>query len=572
MDKKHAIPVRGMYSRPGINARQIGAYVLDGLCTEQCSAAAERVKRRSRCSDQQLVDMRIDPLDYDSNEGYRFFKDYVAVSLFSKFADLDLGKPKSEVAIGKFRDSEESCRVTNERLFSPLSTWPIGARLDHILFMAQTEIERVIGTEPDLEVIAELFKHGPGSTTRLPRRKGDAYHKFEGNPQTSTTCVPYAVAALRRIPLWAAESNLTVVAGNRITTVPKNAKTDRVIAIEPCMNMYIQKGIGAYMREKLKRKAGVNLDDQTINQKLAKEASLTGDLATLDLSAASDSISIALVWRLLPPAWFDLLDRVRSHEGMMPDGSRVEFQKFSSMGNGFTFELESLIFYALCKSTLRAYSTDHRLSVYGDDLIVPTTQYHRIVEMLDFFGFKANEDKSFHRGYFRESCGKHYFNGIDVTPLYIKGEVENCMDVISLCNAISLLASRLGGGLARDRSLLPAYELARSVLPSYWKKPRVPVHLGDIALHGDFDEVTPRRVNRRYGWEGFQCMGITQTFRTFVPDTTPYLIKVLDNLEGRYGSAESSASLNPVQIRSFRLNLKVVRPVASEWSWLGPWL
>lgn len=137
--------------------------------------------------------------------------------------------------------------------------------------------------------------------------------------------------------------------GNKVTTVPKNSKTDRVIAIEPLMNMYVQKGIGGAIRHSL-RSVGINLNDQTSNQRLAREGSLQGKLATVDLSSASDSVSLLLVEELLPPDWVAAIKLCRSPCGVLPDGSVINYQKVSSMGNGFTFELESLIFWAACSS------------------------------------------------------------------------------------------------------------------------------------------------------------------------------------------------------------------------------
>jgi hypothetical protein len=166
-----------------------------------------------------------------------------------------------------------------------------------------------------------------------------------------------------------------LVKGNSIITVPKNYKTDRTIAKEPCMNIYIQKGIGRCIRKRLKR-VGIDLDDQKRNQEGARIGSLDGSLATIDLSMASDTVALELVSFLLPNDWWWALEQCRSPVGVLPSGELVAYQKISSMGNGFTFELESLLFWAICQQVAcsNINETDCRILVYGDDIVVPTDQ------------------------------------------------------------------------------------------------------------------------------------------------------------------------------------------------------
>ena len=140
------------------------------------------------------------------------------------------------------------------------------------------------------------------------------------------------------------------VNGNVMFTVPKNSEIDRCACKEPDLNMFLQKGFGNQIRYLLKKKAGVDLNNQLINRELARVGSVDGSLMTVDLSSASDSVTSALVGRLLPPDWFWYLDLVRSPVTMI-DGEVHLNEMFSSMGNGFTFELESLLFYAITRAT-----------------------------------------------------------------------------------------------------------------------------------------------------------------------------------------------------------------------------
>jgi hypothetical protein len=128
----------------------------------------------------------------------------------------------------------------------------------------------------------------------------------------------------------------------KLEFVPKNAKTFRSTVTEPVLNGLTQLAIGDFLFDRLKR-SGLDLRDQTRNQRLALEGSLTGALATLDLSSASDTISRELVYHLLPLEWAHFLGLSRTGH-IKYRGQRYTLEKFSSMGNGYTFPLESLIF------------------------------------------------------------------------------------------------------------------------------------------------------------------------------------------------------------------------------------
>jgi len=189
--------------------------------------------------------------------------------------------------------------------------------------------------------------------------------------------------------------------------------------------MFIQKGIGNYFRKCL-RTHNINLNDQSINRSLAREGSITGKLATLDLSSASDSVSMGLVALLLPECWCTLLDSVRSPVTII-DGDEHLNHMYSSMGNGFTFELESLLFFAITKACCYFRGSRGVVSVYGDDIICPTDVVPELTYALSFFGFSVNSEKSYDSGPFRESCGGHYYDGFDITPFYIRKPILDWM-------------------------------------------------------------------------------------------------------------------------------------------------
>lgn len=211
-----------------------------------------------------------------------------------------------------------------------------------------------------------------------------------------------------------------IVPGSRFDTVPKDASTDRTILIEPDGNMLLQRGVGITFAKRL-RKIGIDLSSQAHNQHLAFLGSRDGDIMTVDLRNASNRITRLLCCLILPPDWYQLLLDLRSPLTKMPDGNWHVLEMISSMGNGYTFELESLIFYALTKSVLDIERCqDSRIAIFGDDIACNGSVFRPLSDVFEALGLEVNTDKSFFEGPFRESCGKHYFNGLDVTPFYIK--------------------------------------------------------------------------------------------------------------------------------------------------------
>jgi hypothetical protein len=237
----------------------------------------------------------------------------------------------------------------------------------------------------------------------------------------------------------------------------------RSIDIQPTANLFLQKGIGKMLRRRLKR-CGIDLDDQSRNQLLAQQAYSAG-LATIDLESASDTVSSELVRLLLPAEWYKWLDRFRTHSISL-DGQSHKLAKFSAMGNGFTFELESLIFYSLCWAVVRAEANDYEspISVYGDDIIVSSVHFERVSVVLTECGFILNGDKSFSDGPFYESCGKHYFKGFDVTPPIQKEVIDSGPSSIRAANRLWRWAFRMGSGLCLDSVASQAFEVASDLV------------------------------------------------------------------------------------------------------------
>ena len=352
-----------------------------------------------------------------------------AQAYFSKREDLDLGYDKLATAKRKFAEAEESSKMTNECFRKrALGEFQLLPRVERVLWHASRKISSILGDIPKLSDLR--FRFGPGATTQIPRRMASARAKLGTTPACSNELSPLAPKVLAEMPLWAAAIRedlglpeegtipLPIQAG-KIAFVPKSAKEFRTIMVEPSLNTMCQAGIGSFMAERL-RSCGVDIRDQTRNQHLARKGSVDGSLATVDLSSASDTLSTELVYDLLGLEWAAFLARFRTGNAEL-DGHVIRLEKFSSMGNGFTFPLETLVFYALAYGTCVEEGVSTRdVSAYGDDIIIPTEAYPLLALVLTSCGFKVNAQKSFAQGPFRESCGADFFSGTDIRPVYQK--------------------------------------------------------------------------------------------------------------------------------------------------------
>lgn len=378
----------------------------------------------------------------DSKGAYLFKWNYLLQEILTKLPRPGVSPAlRKERAVAKALEADELCKQINDHGYRVSNS--DSRDLEAVLFYARSWIAEVLG--PVEYSMFEYAKHGSGATTSRKRAKGDAVFKYSGvggSVDITSRAQRYAKAMIELTPSWARQDiKLNVVSGNRIFTVPKKTDIDRLCAAEPDMNMYLQLAVGRNIRQKLGR-VGINLRKQEINQQLAKLGSITGLLATIDLSSASDSISQRLVWDLLPPDWSDLLDDLRSPFGDI-GGYSHEWAKISSMGNGFTFELETLIFASLlcgtslhfCRTKVK-FGLEGKNAVYGDDIICHSDVAPHLIQMLNCVGFKTNTDKTFLDGPFRESCGKHYYEGYDVSPFYIRKPVDNLGRIIWLGNAL----------------------------------------------------------------------------------------------------------------------------------------
>jgi len=445
--------------------------------------------------------------------------DWQAYNYIRKFSDLPGSTPQSrrEAALSSWSAAELACFHTNERLKrlhsgdctflgDPIGLSPSGSIITPaaVIIAAQRKIESCLGPFNKKKALSGC-RWSNGATMDL--RRGTPLSKKMTNVISVT---PYALPilrwVLRRDIHWSASvvgcepvgpmsllgDCFDIQRSNRFLTVPKNAYTDRSIGAECTGNAFLQQGVGIYIRSRLKR-CGIDLKSNLRSQELA-QCAFNLSLATIDLESASDTISFQLVKLLLPQSWFDFLCKLRSTH-TLKDGQHIKLEKFSSMGCAFTFELESLIFWALTSSINDAMSFGNLpIAIFGDDIVISQGAAPALIGILRFLGFKTNLQKTFLDGPFYESCGKHYFLGEDVTPCYQVNPVKGLDEVIRYHNRLRRWSARVTGGMFSKhiKQLLKDLQKGPFVMPFCWE--------GDPAFIAGSSELTDVRFcpNRGY--------------------------------------------------------------------------
>jgi len=354
-----------------------------------------------------------------------------------------------------------------------------GQRLDKTPFVehARQFIRRVVGDSPKFHKMVEDCRWGPGAVVGVNGQFINFARKFLSEEWTVTpAAIPYALTAAKRFPMfWEIlglehvvsselrvlnldsdlfeqrfRARLKVVDYNKVAFVPKDCDCDRTIASEPLLNQWLQLGVDADLKVRLRR-VKIDLRYQGPNQELARAGSLGGlnPYCTIDLKNASGSIYTELVRELLPPGWFTMLNALRSPSWRMDNGDPVKYHGFVSMGNGYCFPLETLIFASICSAAHAYTRTNPDFRVYGDDIILRQNESGVVQEYLRYFGFELNPDKSFFFGPFRESCGADWYSGKPVRPVYLDDLLALTANRVRAYNAISRLPDvRVAGNLA----------------------------------------------------------------------------------------------------------------------------
>lgn len=266
-----------------------------------------------------------------------------------------------------------------------------------------------------------LPKHGSGSTADSGRVRAKKWAQLRSDT-VARVCLRFP--SLEPVPLPPVGPTTRTA---KVVFVPKQAGKDRTICMEPAWLQYLQQGIASQLVAYTHRRSHplsryVNIFSQEVNRCLCAQA-LWRDLATIDLSNASDSVS----WRLIGALCkgmpiYRYLFASRSTSTII-DGKVRTFDKFAPMGSALCFPIESYLFSSVIELAHRIHygkAGEGHLSgcsVYGDDLIVPVELYQLVCNILESLGFIVNTSKSFSSGIYRESCGVEYIDGFELETI-----------------------------------------------------------------------------------------------------------------------------------------------------------
>lgn len=349
---------------------------------------------------------------------------------------------------------DEASKASYEEIDLSLRSFSLPT--DHRYLLWKATLDRII---PDLEIAFKAAiedssvrpKHGPGATSDKrwgndKFRSRDYYSRWSGifsweelyGFSTIHQAEGREVYPRRELPV-------------RVVSVPKTMKASRIICVEPTAMQYAQQLTAARLIRAFQSTGlyhQLNFDDQSVNQRLAYQGSMSGEWATLDLSEASDRLTCKVVRTL-----FDKGRTLRRHvfacrssRALLPNGRVLALRKYASMGSALTFPVEAFAFYTIAVAALvdfyRIRDNDSvdvhgghgrirlprdllehckkRVFVFGDDIIVPAESFRFVTDYLEAFGLKVNSKKSFESGLFRESCGTDWVNGCLVTPVYLR--------------------------------------------------------------------------------------------------------------------------------------------------------
>jgi hypothetical protein len=294
--------------------------------------------------------------------------------------------------------------------------------------------------------------HGPGSSTTPKERWTKWYDTIE-------SVFPYSdymalAQSQGHMAEWGDVTDEHIEA--ELIAVPKDSRGPRLICVHPAESIWIQQGV----RRELERVIGlarssygpwpkghVHFDDQSVNGRIALLSSRSRRYATIDMKEASDRISEPLVQALFGRRykWFGCC-RAQKFVIKQPGslcGQTGDIACYAPMGNATTFPVQSLVFWAICVSSLQRqrFHQPGAVFVFGDDIIIPTSCVEGVINDLETFGLLVNRSKSFWRGAFRESCGVDAYKGVNVTPVRWKTTVD--AENLDGLQSLSDLAMRL---------------------------------------------------------------------------------------------------------------------------------
>lgn len=224
---------------------------------------------------------------------------------------------------------------------------------------------------------------------------------------------------------------LSIVAGSRASSVPKNNDKRRFINVEPFGNMLLQRCVASSLRRVLFSLGNDLETGQQDHQKLIQDPTV----ATIDFANASDSVILDIVKFMFPKRVYSRLTKYRSCITFVGDVAHFP-NKLSSMGNGFTFEVMTLLLLAIGRVL------DSTTRVYGDDVIIHNLVAEQFISATGDIGFIVNKEKTFVNSQFRESCGAFFHDSVGVVTCFDWHWIDSIQSLIVTTNKAFLLSVR----------------------------------------------------------------------------------------------------------------------------------
>jgi len=386
-----------------------------------------------------------------------------------------VSKERERRAMLDYIQCEKEVREANDRLFS--HDWDEFNRIASLLYD-----DLFLKVDSDVALGKLVPKHGPGAVADRLTSNGKwnlrtwpsrLRQYFPPEEFLIANEKPERVTQLRKeLTLLEPDSEIPV----RVISVPKTLKTPRIIAIEPTAMQYAQQAVFRSFREYLKEDGilsrMIGIEDQDPNRSMAQVGAHSGALATLDLSEASDRVSMQHVDNLLSrhSALHGAVKACRSSKAAVRGHGVIRLSKYASMGSALCFPIEAMVFLTVIfvgiqKELSTPLSREvlekdfvGRVRVFGDDIIVPVDYVLSVVHELENFGFRVNVHKSFWTGRFRESCGREFYDGEDVSIVRIRRVLpRQRQDATGVISAVSLRNQAYWAGLWQTARWLDTY-------------------------------------------------------------------------------------------------------------------
>ena len=297
---------------------------------------------------------------------------------------------------------------------------------------------------------------------------------------------------------------------SRLIAVPKTQKGPRLICCEPIAHQWMQQSIWRWLSDRIGHtclRHTVTFHSQQNSRDRALLGSQTGELSTIDLKEASDRMSARLVEYIFQGSpLLDAFHACRTRYVMQPIDDSVRkgccFRKFAPMGSALTFPIQSIVFSTMAiwavligkgesPNPTSIRSAARQVTVFGDDIIVPSTATEPLMKILHECGLRVNPQKTFWKGYFRESCGVDAYKGVDVTPSYLLSAYDG--SATSMSSIIECSNNFHKRGLWRSAAVIAA------LLPEKERK-LLRVVGGEVAGLGLFSFCGPSTSHLKVKW------------------------------------------------------------------------